>query len=341
MRIVVIGDTGCRLKGGKYAQYQACDDASAWPFREVAGSAAAYQPDLVVHLGDYHYRETACPAGNAGCAASPWGYGWDTWKSDFFAPAAALLAAAPWVMVRGNHESCLRAGQGWWRFLDPRAFVAGSDCNAASDDARGDYSAPYRVPLGGGAQIVVFDSSSAPTGPWTAGDPAIATYASQFVAATQLAGAAEFSIYAMHHPILGFAPEFDPASKKEATPGNAALQAVMRGVSGARLFPRGTGLSLAGHVHLFEAVGFSSDHPPQFVVGHGGTALDPALPAKLSDATQPYGDARHDLFSTTSSFGFMTMERNANRWSMRARDRKGVPAGGWILENGRLISSGP
>jgi hypothetical protein len=50
---------------------------------------------------------------------SPWGYGWDTWKADFFDPAQALLKAAPWVMVRGNHETCTRAGQGWWRFLDP------------------------------------------------------------------------------------------------------------------------------------------------------------------------------------------------------------------------------
>jgi hypothetical protein len=242
-------------------------------------------------------------------------------------------------MVRGNHESCSRAGQGWWRFLDPRALASGRDCNAASDDARGDYSAPYRVPLGSGAQIIVFDSSKAPTGTWTPGDPAIATYAGQFADASRLAGAADFSIFVMHHPILGFAPNFDPASKKEATPGNAALQEVMRGVSGTRLFPRGTGLALAGHVHLFEAVGFSSDHPPQFVVGHGGTGLDPPFPAKLSDTTQPYGDARHDLFSATSTFGFMTMERDASRWSMRARDRKGVPAGGWILDNGRLSSA--
>ena len=31
--------------------------------------------------------------------------------------------AAPWIVVRGNHESCSRAGQGWWRFLDPRPLA--------------------------------------------------------------------------------------------------------------------------------------------------------------------------------------------------------------------------
>lgn len=323
-RIVVIGDSGCRMKSAD-KMFQACDDTDAWPFKEVSESAAAMKPDLVVHLGDYHYRENACPAGNAGCATSPWGYGWDTWKADLFAPAAALLAAAPWVMIRGNHETCYRAGQGWWRFLDPRPLEAGRDCNTAGDDARGDYSAPYRVPLGSGAQIIVFDSSKAPpSGKWASpGDAAIATYAAQFAAASTLAGQADFSIYVMHHPILGFAPVWDPNSKDEAQPGHAALQQVMQGVSGTRLFPKGAGLSLAGHIHLFEAVAFSSDHPPQFVVGNGGTSLDPAMPATLSDRTQPYADARHDLYSSDSAFGFMTMERDASRWSMRSWDRGG------------------
>src|SRR5437764_1014283 len=127
-RIVVIGDTGCRLKRAD-GIFQACNDRDAWPFADVADAAAAMHPDLVVHVGDYHYRENACPPGNAGCSASPWGYGWDAWDADFFTPAKRLLAVAPWIVVRGNHESCDRAGQGWWRFLDPRPLVAGRDCN--------------------------------------------------------------------------------------------------------------------------------------------------------------------------------------------------------------------
>jgi hypothetical protein len=337
-RIIVIGDSGCRMKLAD-DEFQACNDSAAWPFEQVADSAAAMKPDLVIHLGDYHYRENACPAGNAGCASSPWGYGWDAWQADFFTPAEKLLAAAPWVMIRGNHESCSRAGQGWWRFLDPRPLEAGRDCDAARDDSRGDYSAPYRVPIGDGAQLIVFDSSKAPSGQWKDGDPAIATYAGQFVAASELAGQSPFSIFAMHHPILGFAPVWEKASTDEAMPGNAALQQVMRGVSGARLFPKGTRLALSGHVHLFEAVGFSSDHPPQFVVGNAGTSLDPALPAKLSNKTQPYVDARHDLFSSASAFGFMTMEGGGSRWSMRARDRDGKPWNAWILQDGRLAAA--
>ena len=101
-RIVVIGDTGCRLKG---TFVQACNDPVKWPFATVARLAAARHPDLVIHVGDYHYRETPCPAGDAGCAGSPYGDNWAVWQRDFFIPAAPLLAAAPWVLVRGNHEA--------------------------------------------------------------------------------------------------------------------------------------------------------------------------------------------------------------------------------------------
>jgi len=99
-RIVVVGDTGCVVQN---AEVQACNDAAAWPFARLATAAAAKKPDLVIHVGDYHYRESACPGGNRKCSDSPWGYGWDAWAADFFAPARDLLAAAPWVFVRGNH----------------------------------------------------------------------------------------------------------------------------------------------------------------------------------------------------------------------------------------------
>ncbi len=103
-RIVVIGDTGCRIKASD-AAFQACNDPARYPFAAVAARAAAWKPDLVLHVGDYLYRENPCPADQPGCAGSPWGYGWDAWRADFFAPAAPLLAAAPWVVVRGNHAS--------------------------------------------------------------------------------------------------------------------------------------------------------------------------------------------------------------------------------------------
>lgn len=129
-KIVVIGDTGCRITD--YTA-QACNSATDWPFFRVAKTASTADPDLVIHVGDYHYREKPC-AGRAGCAASPYGDNWGTWDAEFFTPAAPLLAAAPWLMLRGNHEDCTRAGAGWNLLIRPQlGLKPGERCPADVD----------------------------------------------------------------------------------------------------------------------------------------------------------------------------------------------------------------
>ncbi len=166
-RILVFGDTGCRLD---QRASQDCNDPAAWPFPKIVAAAANARPDLVIHVGDYHYRESPCPAERSGCTRSPWGYGFDAWYVDFFEPAAPLLAAAPWIMVRGNHEDCARAGEGWVRFLD--RLPASAICRdltgiflarlgdfgvvvvdgARAEDPKGDMGALARPVQGGGDQ---------------------------------------------------------------------------------------------------------------------------------------------------------------------------------------------
>ena len=58
-RIAVLGDTGCRIT---YYADQGCHDQKTWPFATVARSVADKQPDLILHLGDYYYREVPCLA---------------------------------------------------------------------------------------------------------------------------------------------------------------------------------------------------------------------------------------------------------------------------------------
>ncbi|GAC1418520.1 MAG: metallophosphoesterase [Candidatus Velthaea sp.] len=115
-RIAVLGDSGCRIKGWTI---QNCNDPAAWPFARIARAVASDRPDLIVHVGDYEYREAACPHGDARCANTPYGDTWAAWNVDFFKPAAPLFGAAPIVAARGNHEDCDRAGIGWSRYLAP------------------------------------------------------------------------------------------------------------------------------------------------------------------------------------------------------------------------------
>ncbi|MFZ6654696.1 metallophosphoesterase family protein [Undibacterium sp. TJN19] len=325
-KIIVFGDTGCRLKTND-DYFQSCNDSEKWAFRQMVEMAATFKPDLVVHVGDYHYRENACPEGNKECAGSPWGYGWDTWQADFFNPAATLLKSAPWVMVRGNHESCTRAGQGWWRLLDPRPLQKGRDCNLEQDDLRGDYSEPYAVPLGKmgseQAQLIIFDSAKVPNKVLAKTDAAYAIYMDQFKTVNRMTEAADFNLFLDHHPVLGFAAELKKGEKMKIWPGNLALQDVMQSLNGTRLFPAKVQATLAGHVHIFEALTFSSGQPTQFVTGNGGSSLDIPLPTPIAADLTPYTGARVDHFSNSNSVGFTTLEREANGWKVQAWDKNG------------------
>jgi hypothetical protein len=321
-RIVVIGDSGCRIKASDHA-YQACNDRDAWPFAQVATAAAAMRPDLVIHVGDYHYRENACPSGNAGCAGSPWGYGWDAWDADLFTPARALFAAAPWIVVRGNHESCNRAGQGWWRFLDPRPLLPGRDCNLAGNDDVGDFSDPYAIPLATDWQWIVFDSSKVGVAPLSVTDPMYRIYSAQMLQAFDFAKRTRRSFFMDHHPILGFAP--NPSRTPTGLyPGNASLQSVLRAQNGERLFPDKVDVLISGHFHLFEAVSFVTPQPTQLISGNGGASPDVPLPRQLPVGATPSPGAVVGSIVSTNLSGFMLIERDADgAWRFEARDRNG------------------
>jgi len=323
-RVAVLGDTGCRIYISGPA-FQACNDRAAWPFAAVADAAAAAAPDVVIHVGDYHYRENACPEGNAGCAGSPWGYGWDAWEADVFAPAAKLMAVAPWIVVRGNHESCARAGQGWWRFLDPRPPAPRQDCNDPADDMIGDYSEPYAVPLGTDAgvdaQFIVFDSSLVGVAPLAPSSDMFRVYHAHLERAFALASRRPQTFFMNHHPVLAFAP--NPGSPASPYPGNGALQSVLDTLAPTVLFPSNVAALISGHVHLFEIVSFATPQPPQLVAGNGGDWIDTPLPLPLAAGMTPFPGAAVASIVATNRFGFMTIERAGASWTITARDGSG------------------
>lgn len=292
-RILVIGDTGCRMKG---SDFQACNDPTAWPFAQVAARAAAWRPELVIHVGDYHYRETACPAGNAGCAGSPIGDTWPSWRADFFAPAAPLLRVAPWVVARGNHESCSRAGAGWFRFLDSRPYPA--QCT--------DNTEPYIVPLGAPV-LAVLDSSAASDDSAPPAD--VERYAAQLDQLARMTPA--YTWLATHRPVWGLS-----SWQGTLSVGNQTLQAAMRG----RL-PASLALLLAGHVHLFEGLAFEPRRPPMLLVGNSGTALDDPITQRVIGMT--IDGATLTAAKTLATFGYVTMEPAGSDWRATVHDVAG------------------
>ena len=324
-RIVVIGDTGCRLKKSDSA-WQGCNDPASYPFSRIAAAAAAWKPDLVVHVGDYEYRENACPGDQPQCSGSPWGYGWDAWNADFFSPAQKLLAVAPFALTRGNHENCLRAGQGWWRFLDPRPLVAGRTCDRAADDASGDYSPPYAIPIGRQTQLIMLDLAIAGNKPLTAADAEFEQFRSIYRRYAQLSATARYNIVANHQPILAFTGNRkSPQDAIALKPGNQAIQSAFASIN-PLLIPPNVQLLLSGHIHLWQQLSFRSAYPSQFVAGFSGTQEDVVpLPATIPAGTVPAPGADVAHFSSwVDGFGWMSMERaGPARWKVTVWDVAG------------------
>jgi hypothetical protein len=191
-------------------RYQACNDPEAWPFAQVAQAVAAWDPDLIVHVGDYLYRESPCPAGMTGCEGNPYGDNWATWDADFFTPAASVLGAAPWFFMRGNHETCSRNPVGWFTFFDPRRFQP--SCQR--------FTEPYIAALNG-VSFAVIDSAEAAD---TSDTPEeTAEYAHQFAQLTAITPSGSWLV--THRPVWGIVEgkEFDEMSDRppQLVSGNA------------------------------------------------------------------------------------------------------------------------
>jgi len=297
-RIVVIGDTGCRVKAN---WAQACDDPKTWVFGAVAVAAAATRPDLVIHVGDYLYREAPCPTlYQPGCAGSPFGDNWPTWNADFFAPAAPLLAAAPWIVVRGNHEICSRAGIGWSRMLSPDGFDAAMPCPQKDP--------LYAVALDG-LRFSVLDTSYPPDGSVDAAMAAILRAELGVVAAA----AERAPTWLLTHK-----PAWSITRGPHRTIyGSSQTFAAAAGDS----LPRALQLALSGHVHLFESLAFTDGGPGQFVVGNSGTLLERPLPADLSGMQAAGRTIAAGL--EAHEFGFLLLERSGDGWAGRLVDDAG------------------
>ncbi len=305
-RIVVLGDTGCRLLD---QAIQNCNNPRDWPFPNVIAAAARLKPDLVIHVGDYQYRESPCPPGNQGCAGTPYGDNWPAWKVDFFAPAAPLLAAAPWIFVRGNHETCDRSGVGYLRLLGP--LVWSPDCAA--------HLTPYRVPLGDVSLMVMDNSDASDTDVDAAKLP---EYQADLAAADAPSPVPVW--LTMHRPI--WAAISGPLGIPVG--GNAQIIAAAEKT----MITKPVALMLAGHIHTFEALNYAHDGkdgipPPQIVAGNGGDALVSA-PANLK-GTIFQGNSGVSVKDGLSvgGFGFLLLTRNPAGWTVDLYDSGGVAEG--------------
>lgn len=325
-RILVVGDTGCKSS-------TCAPGTLAEPFASLSAAAAKTPADVILHMGDYNYRGTGShitvtrdgktsqqysyDAGDGtrkveSCLQTPKSPyfsqnapgssprdNWNNWRDDFFAAAGPLLWSAPWVLARGNHELCSRAGPGWFYFLDPSSNLPGGGgqarCKATAAQGAHPFDSvtmtePYRVDLGA-LHIVVVDSANACDAFAT---PAMASftraYDDQFAKLSALTPKKQNTWLVTHRPIWGV-QSYEPHKSTGCTSANtlSCMNQVMQGsiesaLSGA--LPSEISLSLSGHMHQFQSLTFQGDtRPPQVIVGNSGVSLSLYGPAGAFDAT--------------------------------------------------------
>jgi hypothetical protein len=296
-RVIALGDTGCRIKGD---ELQACNDPEQWPFAQVAGRASEQHPDLVIHVGDYLYREMPCPAdkqalcGGTSAGATPSGDTWDAWNADFFTPAAKLLAAAPWAFSRGNHEDCTRSWRGWFYYLDPRPWTGTCE----------NFSPPYLIRLGA-FELVMLDSASVSAN--TLNEAQAAMYTAQLSSLHLTAKA----WLADHHPFWGMRTDTQEGKPAPVSPTLAEAWE--------RASPKGIDLILSGHVHLFELLSYDHGRPTQLVAGDGGTNMAMKLDASVKGVL--VHGAAVVASESQRQFGYSLLTRHGKTWDLTLTNR--------------------
>ncbi|MEP3279098.1 MAG: metallophosphoesterase [Stappiaceae bacterium] len=291
-RIVAVGDTGCRIRGSRV---QACNNAEAWPLGEIVASIEQYKPDLVIHVGDYIYRSSACPpSGN--CQGSPYGDRLATWISDWFGPARSLMAQVPIIFVRGNHETCNRNAVGWFRYMANGPVPA--DCPAVT--------APWKTTIDG-LDLITFDVAAG-TSPRS--DPAyLSTYRAN--AERVFEGLGDEAWFLTHRPLWAYLKAFGTTITGDETQKTAF----------GRVMPSAITLILSGHIHISQALDMA-DAPIQIIAGNSGTQLDPAPGDQEADISLS-GDIAQGVYGE-AGFGFLVLDRlDIRKWQIRAMDKGG------------------
>lgn len=292
-RIAVVGDTGC--DNGKGVG-QDCSKPQTWPFRDVALAATGVPggspaPGLVIHVGDYRYRTSTTGVSD----------NWWNWYKDFFQPAESLLLAAPWIMLRGNHENCFgENGNGWFFLLQPEFKTVSLCSNDADRDP--DNQPPYALDLTAGKELrlIIVDSANAKY--------RCDTWVRDFRRRSEMRvreylnmGSGVGTAWLLsHYPVWNVAEDYLSddnghnnvircTSAFEVKPTVFRYREVMSGIVEAGVKSGFLQAIVSGDTHNFQvlrvheltadATGLvaGSHRPLQVIAGNGGTKLDPAL----------------------------------------------------------------
>jgi hypothetical protein len=229
----------------------------------------------------------------------------------FFNRQPLFLAAAPWIMVRGNHENCKRAADGWFRLLYHAHPPL--ECPDVSPLFVVDFGGLGFVVMDSAAVAGVDDPSSADdddsdddddddeAGSGQA-DDLIEKIRREYLA---IAGSVAAPAWLLTHS------PFNAIRVDKTTGENKPDNTIEQQAVGDILSPD-IAMIVSGHIHLFEALNFGRSDPPrrpQLVVGTGGDkrAKKPETPIEVDGV--PVTDAL-----ILRKFAYMAWDKDGSNW---------------------------
>ncbi len=345
-RIALSGDSGCRISSW---EVQDCSNTSAWPLARISRNMAKDNPDVIINLGDYFYREAVCPATDQGlCASNPPPPGnlpvtgsAMGWIADALIPMQPVFDAAPILMVRGNHESCARGGIGFFLFFSPQRSTA-LQCApemvdgavvVPSNDISPTWNATWLVGDSDATahtlDLEIIDSAYGQDGTV---DAYAATQRSSYVAAaSHVAKSRPDEAWLLtHRPIFGMiSTQFTDGGPVWTSADQAAASQGLLG---------GFSLVLSSHIHVAQAVNIPGQ-PAQIVLGNGATELDPTTGydtptygplsnvdgSALSPLATPYPAPTSTWTDVRFGYVIATPGARSTSWMFERRDQRGKP----------------
>jgi len=233
-----------------------------------------------------------------------------------------MLLAAPWVILRGNHENCDRAGAGWLFFF----ALPGQAFDGACEDAR----AAYRLSIGQTQanqrrSLLVLDTADEDN------TYKMDEYCKIFHEQIEREMAERpINWVALHQPLwLSGGPKSpkDRPTVCEKRKTTNALDSI-RAAGATLLDRRHVPVVLSGDIHLFQVFKpRGGSEPVQLIAGMSGTALDKlpgpeTSPDRTDESAAPSYGVSGDVTSVRRH-GFVVMGKGPEGWTVTLRDAEG------------------
>lgn len=314
-QISVVGDTGCRVRG---KEIQNCLSQTEWPLHKIMQEVANDKPQIIIHIGDFHYRVSCKESPLCEDLNSTLGYGFDSWVADWFNPNY-VTQNIPSILLRGNHENCQRGWEIWEKYLAP---YSNSVCPKQDQTSITDL---------GDIIMINYDSSWISDEPLNQGNSTkdqleITQELNKILQRLKVIDPLKQKkiFFLTHKPPYGVVPYKDDKIKDHII-WSWVSPRFTQAIESTDLNQWVT-VYLSGHIHNAQVI--KGQHPLQIVVGHSGSKLDEVNEFANIKLNTTEGSTALILTQKKDDFGYLNISNHPFKsgliFEFKDQDRKTV-----------------